>query len=238
MSMIESRVRAQLAKQMVRGSFAPLTGVMDKSQLKTSSPTTDQMRLLDKLKELLDMFEGGKEAGLVHGQKLEETNTFKAVSTSYPNVQIGDSDLEIRKQTILRRMEDDTSSIRDLYSDKIIAELDQMCQMFDEKRKADLEQLKAELLINVEHHPERKAQLLENFKTQAYEIEKKNNEEKQAANNQILAKFKRQIKGEMDQIRQKYVQEMTEAKLDISDLPHELFCDEALVTYIAFFYLN
>ena len=229
--MIESRVCAQLAKQMVRGSFAPLTGVMDKSQLKTSSPTTDQMRLLDKLKELLDMFEGGKEAGLVHGQKIEETNAFTAETTSYPNVQIGDSDLEIRKQTILRRMEDDTSSIRDLYSDKIIAELDQMCQMFDEKRKADLEQLKAELLINVQHHPERKAQLLEDFKTQAHEIEKKNNDEKQAANNQILAKFKREIKGEMDQLREKYVQEMTEAKLDISDLPHELFCDEALVTY-------
>ena len=39
-SLIESRVRAQLAKKLVRGTFAPLTGIMDVSQLKTSSPTT------------------------------------------------------------------------------------------------------------------------------------------------------------------------------------------------------
>ena len=198
----------------------------------------DQMRLLDKLRELVDMFENGKEAGLTYGSKEKTEMVITEPKIAQDSVKLGDSDIDIRKATILRRIEDDTQSMRDHYSDRITTELDQMCQMFDEKVNEDLNQLKAELLLNIQHHPDRRAELIDQFKTQARVIEVQNNSNRSNANNQILDKYRDEIKDDLKGLRQKYVQEMKDANLDISHLPQQLFRDEALVTYLLFVKLN
>ena len=194
----------------------------------------DQMRLLDKLRELVDMFENGKEAGLTYGSKTESEPFTVDSKVTQESIQLGDSDIEMKKATILRRIEDDTQSMRDHYSDRITAELDQMCRMYDEKIHEELDQLKAELLLNIQHHPDRRAELFDQFKSQARSIELQNNANRSNANNQILDKYRDEIKDDLKDLRQKYIQEMKDANLDISDLPQQLFRDEALVTYLLF----
>ena len=211
-STIETRINAELAKSMIRGSFATFSGVVNKAQLKTVAQN-EQNRLLDKLREILDVFDSGKKAGLVP-DKSPKTNTSRQgepAGTGETGKEMdaaptgSDANLiELKKRNILKKMEEDKKSMRDLYNKKITAELNEVCSMFDLKAKNEIDESKAELLLNLRQNPENRDDLLVKFRRNVVDIENNAQNGKTKAIEMTIAKYRQEIKNDIETIREVY----------------------------------
>ena len=236
---IDTRINAEIAKMLVRGSFAVFTGVMNKSQLRPEVAENDQVKLLSKIRELLDAFEGGKKAGLISDQKKPGQTTSGQVSSekglegiegAEDQSEVEDGP-ELRKRNILRQMEEDKMSIRASYEARITAELDEICSMFDEKTRQEIDELKSELILNIQRHPEDKEELFAKFKKQSRDIETTNQKAKEAAINRAMDKYRVELKADIEKLKKNAKNDLEAGNISQEDVD-SYFGDDELDEYL------
>ena len=236
---IDTRINAEIAKMLVRGSFGVFTGVMNKSQLRPEVAENDQVKLLSKIRELLDAFEGGKKAGLISDQKKPGQPTSGQVSSEKglegiegaENQSEVEDGPELRKRNILRQMEEDKMSIRASYEARITAELDEICSMFDEKTRQEIDELKSELILNIQRHPEDKEELFAKFKKQSRDIETTNQKAKEAAINRAMDKYRVELKADIEKLKKNAKHDLEAGNISQEDVD-SYFGDDELDEYL------
>ena len=237
---IDTRINAEIAKMLVRGSFGVFTGVMNKSQLRPEVAENDQVKLLSKIRELLDAFEGGKKAGLISDQKKpgqtssgqfsSEKGHLDGVDGAEDQSEVEDGP-ELRKQKILRQMEEDKMSIRASYEARITAELDEICSMFDAKTRQEIDELKSELILNIQRHPEAKEELFAKFKKQSRDIEITNQKAKEAAITRAMEKYRVELKADIEKLKLNARNDLEAGNISQEDVD-SYFADDELDEYL------